>query len=313
MKIRREELRSKREAERKKICEAKMLQRWRNECDELRAIESKVLVEKVTKERGAQLEEHRIKHLKDEEEKKFFAQLWEQDRQKKIAREDRERNQLREMNAITVAMLDSQLTQLRAQQAEEERLKQEEALLMRQEMQMRKLEDQRNLLRKEQDQKAMREQLDKFNSLRLQARANEIQLSLEQDIKIVSDVLALDAAEKEAQSRRRTELRKEMQIYREHLLEQRRLERERDQEIARMEKAEGDKLWNARAEKWNKEQRARDKLMVEVLSGRRDQLKYSLEQNRQRQEQTRLNVNKSSAKSRLQITWKLLTRNVRRL
>ncbi|KAJ3029351.1 UNVERIFIED_CONTAM: Cilia- and flagella-associated protein 53 [Siphonaria sp. JEL0065] len=288
MKIRMEELKSKREAERKKIVETKLLQRWRNECDELRTIESKVLEEKVAEARAGQISELQQKKIHDLEEKRFYDQLWEQDRQKKIAREEREKNQLREMNAITVAMLNSQLSLLREQQAEEERLKQEEALLMRQETQMRKLEDERNIRRKHEEQQIIRAQLDKFNALRLQSRANEIQQSLEHDIKIVSDVLALDLAEKQAQSRRRTELRKEMQLYREHLLEQRRLEKERDREIARMEKVEADKLWGARAEKWQKEQKARDKLMVEVLSGRRDQLKYSLEQNRQRQEQTRL-------------------------
>ncbi|KAI9344867.1 tumor suppressor, Mitostatin-domain-containing protein [Obelidium mucronatum] len=288
MKVRMEELKSKREAERKAIVETKLLQRWRNECDELRTIESKVLEEKVAVARADQISELHQKKLHDLEEKRFYDQLWEQDRQKKIAREEREKNQFREMNAITVAMLNNQLKLLREQQAEEERLKQEEALLMRQETQMRKLEDERNIRRKHEEQNLIRAELDKFNSLRLQTRANEIQQSLEHDIKIVSDVLALDLAEKQAQSRRRTELRKEMQLYREHLLEQRRLERERDREIARLEKVEADKLWGARAEKWQKEQKARDKLMVEVLSGRRDQLKYSLEQNRLRQDQTRI-------------------------
>ncbi|KAJ3059581.1 hypothetical protein HDU98_004437 [Podochytrium sp. JEL0797] len=155
-------------------------------------------------------------------------------------------------------------------------------------METRRLEDALSLRRKATLQQTIRTELDKFNTLRLQTRATEVQQSLDQDLQIVSDVLALDLAEKQALSRRRTELRKEMQLYRQHLMEQKRLERERDVEIARMEKVEGDKLWNARAEKWQKEQRARDKLMVEVLSGRREQLKYSLQQNRARQEQTRL-------------------------
>lgn len=288
MKIRMEELKSKREAERKKVVETKLLQRWRNECDELRTIESKVLEEKVAKARAGQLSELQQKKMHDLEEKRFYDQLWEADRQKKIAREDRERNQHKEMNAITVAMLENQLKLLRHQQEEEERLKQEEALLNRQEMQMRKLEDARNLRRKEEEQKVIRAELDKFNTLRLQTRANEIQLSLDHDIKMVSDVLALDLAEKQAQGRRRTELRKEIQLYREHLMRQRAVEKERDMEVARMEKVEADKLWTQRAEKWQKEQKARDRLMVDVLSGRRDQLKYSIEQNHLRQDQARI-------------------------
>ncbi|KAJ3233696.1 Cilia- and flagella-associated protein 53 [Chytriomyces hyalinus] len=288
MKARMEELKSKRESERKKIVDEKLLQRWRNECDELRTIESKQFLKRVTVARGEQLVEHAEQRKVEQEEKKYYDLLWEQDRQKKIAREIAETTKFKEMNAITVAMLNNQLMLLREQQAEEERLKKEEAELMHQEMEMRKTEDERNKRRKEEEQRIIRAELDKFNSLRLQARSAEIQKSLALDIQIVNDVLAVEKADIAAKTRRRAELRKEMQMYRDHLMEQKRLENERDREIERLQKADSEKLWRQRAEKWQKEQKARDKLMVEVLAGRRSQLKLKLEQNRFKQEQTRL-------------------------
>ncbi|KAI8609886.1 hypothetical protein BC830DRAFT_1085154 [Chytriomyces sp. MP71] len=310
MKSRMQELKSKRETERKKVAEEKMLQRWRNECDELRAIESKEFTKRVTIARGEQVKEHEEQKKAEAQgkfsvprlrslliwtsrfnrliEKRYYDLLWEQDRQKKIAREIAETQKFKEMNAITVAMLDNQMALLRQQQAEEERLKQEEAFLMRQEMLARAAEDERNKRRKEEEQRIVRAELDKFNALRLQARADEMQRSLDMDIQIVNDVLALEAAELSARNRRRAELRKEMQMYRDHLMELKRKEKERDAEIERLEKVDAEKLWRNRAEKWQKEQKARDKLMVEVLAGRRQQIKFALEQNRFKQEQTRL-------------------------
>ncbi|KAJ3059580.1 Cilia- and flagella-associated protein 53, partial [Podochytrium sp. JEL0797] len=123
MKSRMQELKSKRETERQKVVETKLLQRWRNECDELRTIESKVLEEKVALARADQLLDLEDKRQHELKEKKYYEHLWEVDRQKKIAREDREREQLRCMNAITVSMLDSHLLRLREELAEEEPLK----------------------------------------------------------------------------------------------------------------------------------------------------------------------------------------------
>ncbi|KAJ3330918.1 Cilia- and flagella-associated protein 53 [Blyttiomyces sp. JEL0837] len=288
MRARMEELKSRREAERKQVVETKLLQRWRNECDELRLIESKVLEQEVASARADQLAELDKKRAQDLEEKKYYDELWEQDRLRKIQKEEADKLKHKEMNAAMVAMLEGQLEMLRRQAAEEERLKKEEATLMLQEMEMRRLEDERNKARKLAEQRIIRLELDKFNKLRIEQRAREVQESLEMDMKIVNEFFKQDQAEAENKSRRRAELRREMQLYREHLLEQQRIEKQREKEIEAMQKEEEDKLWRKRAEKWQREQKARDRLMQEVLSGRKDQLKYSIEQNRLRQEQTRL-------------------------
>ncbi|KAJ3344941.1 Cilia- and flagella-associated protein 53 [Entophlyctis luteolus] len=287
MKARRDDLKARRETERKKVVEAKLLQRWRSECDDLRTIESKVLEKKVAIARGEQLSEHQRKKESELEEKRFYDQLWEQDRQKKIAREVEESDKLKRMNEITVAMLNSQMQLLREQQAEEERLKQEEAYLMRQELATRQLEDERERQRKLHQQQLTRSELDKFNTLRMQARAAEHRAALDDDIELVNNLIALDEQEKAAKSRRREELRREMNLFREHLLNLRLAEKEREDELLRLEKAEAEKLWSQRAEKWQAQQRARDRLMVEVLAVRRNQLLYAIEENRNRQEKSR--------------------------
>ncbi|KAJ3022426.1 hypothetical protein HKX48_006243 [Thoreauomyces humboldtii] len=47
-------------------------------------------------------------------------------------------------------------------------------------------------------------------------------------------------------------------------------------------------LWQARADKWQREQRARDRLMQEVIAGRKEQLEHALNQNRVRLHEAQL-------------------------
>ena len=63
-------------------------------------------------------------------EKKYYDDLWEQDRQKKIHREEEDKARQKALNEATMATLDEQLRMLKIQAMEEERLKKEEAELM---------------------------------------------------------------------------------------------------------------------------------------------------------------------------------------
>ena len=59
MRARVAELKDKRETERKKIVEEKLLQQWKSECDELRKANSMILEKKVSLARADQLQEKR--------------------------------------------------------------------------------------------------------------------------------------------------------------------------------------------------------------------------------------------------------------
>ncbi|KAJ3089361.1 Cilia- and flagella-associated protein 53 [Quaeritorhiza haematococci] len=288
MKARVAELKAKREAERKAIAEEKLMQKWRNECDELRAVESKLVAQEIAAARGEQLVEHQQKQLRALEEKKIFDELWEMDRQRKIAREEEEESRRKALNQDMVLTLDSQLASLRLAHTEETRLKQEEALLMRQQAELLALEEERLKLRKIQDQALLRAELDRFSRLKMQQRAQALKESLEMDMKIVNGFFRDDEADRRDQTRKREELRREMGVYREQLVEQQRVEKEREREMERAYMKESEKMWQARVDKWQKEQKARDRLMQEVLAGRQEQLRFAMEQNKLRQQRTRL-------------------------
>lgn len=127
------------------------------------------------------------------------------------------------------------------------------------------------------------------------ARSREIQEALELDMSIVNQFFEADQLEKETKSRKKEELKKEILMYREHLREFQRLEKVHERELERAYREEEEKVyvmllisntnlythvthiqgWRIRAEKWKREQKARDTLMAEVIAGRKEQLKYA--------------------------------------
>eukprot|EP00842_Homolaphlyctis_polyrhiza_P000632 jgi/Hompol1/156/HPOL_003888-RA len=288
MRARMNELKEQRERERKAIVDEKLLQRWRKECDQLRAAESKMLEKRIAHERGAQLVEQESRKQQERKENEYYDMLWEQDRQKKIDREEKDRLHQKTINEVTLKALHEQLDALKARVKLEQELKQQEAALMREEHEMRLLEDERQHQRKLQEQRLIRQDLDDFNKMRLLQRQQDIQAQLEMDMRILSEFLKLEKLEKETKQRRREDLRREMQMYREHLLMQKNIERQREIEVEKGYTEEQNRLWKARSEKWRKEQAARDNLMKEVMEGRKEQLRYALERNHQAQEQVRL-------------------------
>ncbi|KAI8821359.1 tumor suppressor, Mitostatin-domain-containing protein [Fimicolochytrium jonesii] len=281
MRARVSELKAKREAERQAVVGDKLLQRWRNECDELRVVESKILETEVTNARASQLIEHEQKRALAVQEKQYYDQLWEQDRLKKIEREEKDNQIRRERDLATKLALEEQLKLLRLNAENEERLKQEQGVLMAQEIELQRLAEERAHEQKLQSQRLIRLDLDTFNKNRILARQKEVQEALELDLKIVNAFFRMDEQEREKQSRRKEELKREMKMYMDYLREQRRVEAEREREIEELYAQENAKLWQTRTEKWQREQAARDRLMQEVIAGRKEQLQHSCEWNLQ--------------------------------
>ncbi|KAI8915862.1 hypothetical protein EDD86DRAFT_6516 [Gorgonomyces haynaldii] len=150
------------------------------------------------------------------------------------------------------------------------------------------LEDERKRERKMQEQRIIRAELDVFNKARIAQRQKEIQESLDRDMKILNEFVKSEQEEKESKMRRRDNLRKEMQAYREHLVQAKEIEKQRQAEIETWYANEQERLWKVRTEKWRAEQIARDKLMQEVMRTRQEQLKEALERNRHALEQVRM-------------------------
>lgn len=288
MRSRMTKLREEREKDRQKIVEQKLEQQWRQNCDELRSLESKILVKKVDAGRAIQIKEREARKELEKKEKEHYEKLWEQGRKKKMEREIHDHNVRQQLNHETLLVLKDQLRAFKEQADLQKALKEEEARLMRYDTEMKILEDRRNKERKELEKKAICLDLEYFNKLTIQERQKDIQKGIESDIKLLNEVARLEAEQKIQNAKRRVELKKEMNMYRKHLAEQKAKEIEREKEVEKLYAAEQERIWTIRTEKWRREQAARDKLMKEVLAGRQEQLQEALERNKQAQEECRL-------------------------
>ncbi len=86
--------------------------------------------------------------------------------------------------------------------------------------------------------------MDVINGEISKRRQKEADEALELDLKIVTECLEKDELERKAKSEKRESLKKDMHAYREHLLEQRLIEREREKEIEAMYKFEDEKVFS---------------------------------------------------------------------
>jgi trichoplein keratin filament-binding protein len=117
--------------------------------------------------------------------------------------------------------------------------------------------------------------LDSSNKERIARRARESKAALDLDMRIVQEFMKQDSVEKESKNRKKDELRTEMLEYKTYLEQMRAYERMRDGELNTMYRNEEDRIWNEKDAKWQKEQAARNKLMKEVLDGRKEQLRFA--------------------------------------
>ena len=283
MKTRMLELKERREADRKLVVEHQLLRKWRNESDELRAIESKLNEKRVSAVRDIQVVELQAKKHQSKLEEEKYSKAYEQDRQLKIRREEADAARLKELNSQTVLMLEEQLVELQNRRIEEKRLLDEESRLSREKIALQVLEEKRALMIKDAAQRASRAELDKSNKARIARKAQEMKEAMEMDLDIVKEFFKADQQERQMKIQKREDMRKEMIEYRNHLEEMRSLNAQREKEIDKMYKQQEIDMWNTRSERWSKERQAKERLMEQVLIARREQLEESAAKVRQRQ------------------------------
>ena len=277
MRERVKQLKQKKEQIRQDIVSEKLLQKWRNDCDDLRSLNSKMLEKQCSKIRDLQVAALAEKRVLELEKKKYFDHLWELDRLKKLQREEQDKFRREQLDRQCLEILRQQIEFLKAQRQQEAELKKHEALLNRQAQETLKIEEERAHQEKLREQAAMRKDLDDFNKKKLLMRQEEMRLSLESDLAFIAQLLEQENQDREEKSRKRAALRQEMLMYREHLMEEQEKEKHFQKQLEKMYEFEAEKAWKKRAETWIKEIRARDKLMKEVIETRKMQIQYKCE------------------------------------
>lgn len=120
----------------------------------------------------------------------------------------------------------------------------------------------------------------------LKRRAQQIQEELEIDRQILLALLEKEDEDQHRQSARRERAVADVAWMKHVIEEQLQLEKEREAELQTIFREEAKKVWEKREEEWEREKKARDRLMNEVLAGRQRQIQEKMELNRRAQEES---------------------------
>jgi len=277
MEARATELKDKREQERLLFVRQQYERQWRMACDPLREQESKAILKATNAARAYQIGE-KMKQLEtEEEENRTFDELWEDDRQKKLGREEREEEARRAMDQDHKFVLDQQVQELHDYRAAERNLAIEEAALMREQWDMERQEAAKveGLRREVLD--AAQDELHQFNKHKRNQLAASVASEREDDLARLTAQLEMEKADEQREAMAREAMQKETRLFAEHMLAQKRAIASREADISAQQNKELDKAWEKRQAVWSKEQEARERLMAQVLNERKMQVQKKLE------------------------------------
>ncbi|XP_016381786.1 cilia- and flagella-associated protein 53 [Sinocyclocheilus rhinocerous] len=276
-------LRERRESERQRLAAEKLDQLFREQCEELRAVEMMRRQDEVCTERAAQIHTKEEVQQMQQEEDRLFSQMWESDRLAKEERHNHEVQRQRENNLQQKAFLQAQMETTEQQRIQAKQLKQEEAQLLREHREMLRLEAEREHRQKLQDQEKRRKQLDLSLRLKMKRLARDRQEELALDMSILEQLMTEERDEKQDEVLKKLERQEEQRRYREYLAEQLEEQKRQEAETEQLFESELQQAWARREAQWRQEKAARDRLMKDVMDTRRLQIQEKLNENMQKQ------------------------------
>uniref|UniRef100_UPI003AAA810B cilia- and flagella-associated protein 53 n=1 Tax=Centroberyx gerrardi TaxID=166262 RepID=UPI003AAA810B len=283
MRERAKTLKERRESERQQLVADKLEQLFREQSEELRAIQTKRREEEVCVERAAQLRSRQEQRQQRQEEERLFAELWDADRQAKEERESQDLQRQQQSNMEQLGYLRAQMEAAEQQRQQAKQLKEEEAQLLREQREMLQLKEQREQQQKHQGQETRRRQLDQCLRLKMKRLAREQQDELELDMSILQQLLTEERDEKQDAAQRKILLRDEQQKYRQYLADELEKQKRQEEETEQLIEAELKETWAKREKKSQMQREARNRLMKDVMETRHLQIQQKLDLNMQKQ------------------------------
>ncbi|XP_044029482.1 cilia- and flagella-associated protein 53 [Siniperca chuatsi] len=283
MRERAKALRERRETDRQQLVSDKLEQLFREQCEELRTVQSRRREQQVCEERAAQVRSRQRRRRRQQEEEELFDELWEADRR---AKEEREAQRAQTQQRRNLQQLDSIRSQMEAaeqQRRKHRQLREEEARLMLQQQQMQRLQRQREQQQKLRDQQTRRRQLDQGFRLKMKRLSREQQDELQLDMNILQALLKQETDEKQEAAQRKAELRQEQQVYRQYLSDELHKQKREEEETEQLIEEKLKEVWAKREEQSRLQREARNRLMQEVMEARSLQIQLKLDLNLQKQ------------------------------
>uniref|UniRef100_A0A8C8VKE5 Trichoplein keratin filament-binding protein n=1 Tax=Pelusios castaneus TaxID=367368 RepID=A0A8C8VKE5_9SAUR len=281
-----EDLKSAREERRKKLAEELLYEHWKKNNAKLREIESELHKKHVINAWGDQLTEKKQQEVAEKEEKRRYENEYEIARREALERMKQEEEKRRLEEKKQAEVLVQQMEELKFREMEATKLKKEQENLLKQQWELEELEEERKQM------EACRKKLELGRFLRhqynaqLKRRAQQIQEELEMDRQILLALLEKEDEDQRLHSARREQAAADAAWMKHVIEEQLELEKEREAELETIFREEAKHVWEKREEEWERERKARDRLMNEVLAGRQRQIQEKMELNRHAQEES---------------------------
>ncbi|XP_062446324.1 trichoplein keratin filament-binding protein, partial [Rhea pennata] len=286
MRQRSEELRAAREQRRRQVAEELLYEHWRRNNAELQEIESELHKKHVINAWGDQLMQKKQQEATEREEKKRYENEYEIARREALERMRQEEEKRRLEEKKQAETLLQQIKELKLQETEATKLKKEQENLIKQKWELENLEEERKQMEEHRKKIELGRFLRHQCNAQLKRRAQQIQEELETDRQILSALLEKEDEDQRLQSARRERAVADVAWMKRVIEEQLQLEKEREAELQIIFREEAKKVWEKREEEWEREKKARDRLMSEVLAGRQRQIQEKMELNRRAQEES---------------------------
>ncbi|XP_041756402.1 trichoplein keratin filament-binding protein [Coregonus clupeaformis] len=281
-----EDLRSAREERRKKLAEELLKEHWKKNNPELRKVESTLHKDHVVSQWQTQTLEKKQHEEAAEEEKRRFENEYERSRREALGRMKQAEERRRAEDRERAEELRKQMEELKLREEEARHLKKEQEALLSQRWEVEKLEEERRKVEECHKKSEMGRFLTRQYRAQLKRRAQQVQEELEADRRILAALLEGEQEDQRLESVRRERAVADAAWMKHVIEEQLQLEREREAEFDVLYREEAQRVWEKREAEWEKERRARERLMQEVLAGRQQQLEVKMQENLQAQEES---------------------------
>lgn len=271
-------LREDRETERLDFSQRMQDVAWRANCDELRTATSRQEHMKVDEDRRAQRAEKAEMDRRLAEVDKMYADMWENDRLVKEAREAEQAEASAIANHEVSTILLAQMEEIEKNRQADRELKAEQQTLRLEEARLMKEEDERRRGDKHRAQARFRRILDRDAAERAAFAESTMDDEMSADLDLLDEIKAEQKASFEAAMAHKRQLAKEAEAYHTYLrdMQQQRAQAEKEFEAAclqdmRRAHAKQNAEWRAQRDK-------RRAMMTDVIATRREQIRLRQEQ-----------------------------------
>ncbi|XP_014777654.1 cilia- and flagella-associated protein 53 [Octopus bimaculoides] len=265
MRQRAKQLREKREEERQKLVQEKLDQKFRSECDPLRTATSKRLVQEIAAEHRRNADKLEIMRKEKQMVDDIFREMSQKEYQKMLEKEEKENKERKTRNEEVANVLREQMAELEENKCREEKLKEEELKLLKEQAILDEMKEKRSLEEKRRLQKETRNIFEKSIKEKLQRKAEDEQEELEYDIKALQALLEKCGEEDRQKQQRKLECQKETQSYLKYVRSLLAEEEARKKEMERMIQEDIENQWQKRLKQWRLDREMRRVLMDDVF------------------------------------------------